>query len=188
MYIVFDHGVGGIDLDILLLPFLVGTPKGSVAASVGVSRAMAGQLGWKYSWASHVCSFFAPKTAVFDSKPAFLSVFLPKRADLEISKNGHRHMGELFVRPWTKRGVRSILVVGKISHVIESTGFSSPTAPPRAPQTPRRPPRPPRRGLNKKLKFFKKKFGKQHLPETYSPPPGAASRPRLGARQRLIVY
>ena len=34
-------------LDILLWPFVVGTPKGSVAASHGVSRAMAGQLGWK---------------------------------------------------------------------------------------------------------------------------------------------
>ena len=31
-------------LDILLWPFVVGTPKGSVAASHGVPRAMAGQV------------------------------------------------------------------------------------------------------------------------------------------------
>ena len=57
-----------------------------------------------------------------------------------------------------KRGVRSILVVGKISHVSESIGFSSPTGPQRPKTSPRDPPdQTPRRF--KKNTFFKTLMG-----------------------------
>ena len=75
-------------LDILLWPFVVGTPKGSVAASHGVSRAMAGQLGWKDlgtcmaynlggSIPGHLLSesIFAQKTSILDSNRSLSSVF-----------------------------------------------------------------------------------------------------------------
>ena len=57
----------------------------------------------------------------------------------------------------SKTGLRSILVVGEIRHVIESTGFSSPTGPQEAQTDPQEAQRDPQESLEKTCIFFRKK-------------------------------
>ena len=99
----------------------------------------------------HVCR----KTAIFDSKPPFLPICLPKTADFE---NGHRHMGELFVRGSTKTGSRWILVArGKLTcHRIDK--LFKPNCPPDSPPDPLIPPRRPPRRFEKKCNLKKKRI------------------------------
>ena len=76
-------------LDILLWPFVVGTPKGSVAASHGcisghgrpslagrtLGTCMAGQLGWKYFLSFSCFSHFWAKNGIFVVESIIIFVF-----------------------------------------------------------------------------------------------------------------
>ena len=137
----------GSCMTILLCLIIQGAPKGPVGLpdthpsdlsgwSLGAWPASLG--GWT-SWASLGCSFFAPKTPFFESKRQLSSFFF----DFLTSHDCMCFFLSLNHPDLRKRGARWILVAGVSLHVIESTSFSSPTAPPDPQRPPGDPPRPP---------------------------------------------
>ena len=138
--------------------FFGGAPKGPVGLAdthprtcLGGPRAMAGQLGWKYSlFIPCVSPFFAQKKAILDLKPRFSWKF----CDLLENSCGFPGISRpCLAQTWARLGRTRIWSSGKIRHVSESTSFSSPTGPQRAHQTPRRPPQTPPEGF-RKIVFF----------------------------------
>ena len=124
----------------------LGTPKGSVAACHGVSRAMAWPASLAGSSLGHLLFFsiFALNTAFLESKPQlflfFFRLFLT--SDGQFLKTAIDTWENVFffefgtIPDLSKRGSRWILVAGVSLHVIESTSFSSPTAPQELPRAP----------------------------------------------------
>ena len=175
--------------DILLLPFGVGThvvgPLPDFWASgnpVGLGNGvfcthpknLAGCTSGhgRPTWVSE-SSIFAQKTAFLESKRALSSVFW-----------AFFDLGTSLAEPGLlKTGLNLNLVAGGSLDVIESTSFPSKTAPPDLPRPPGELPDPPREVLEIICifcNFSQPKFGPT---ATCSPPPGAASRPRVGARR-----
>ena len=133
-------------------PFVVGTPKGSVAAchAVSLGHGMAGLVWLEVFLGNLLFAHFLHKKRHFWSRNVNYHRFF----GLFLDFLGHA----LEILSWAlqKRGARWILVVGESLHVIESTSFSSPIGFPELPRPPGDPPDPPRR-FWKNLYFSLKK-------------------------------